>query len=81
MKKSTGMNVPGFPCRPETLYFRETGDSSQKGTIKYYDLAENCIPPEILDRPDPCPDDMDHLEWRVMPDWRCGAWNKPPMPG
>jgi len=64
----------------ETLYFR--GDlviHHKKGTIKYYDLAENCIPPEILDRPDPCPDDMDHLEWRVMR--RIGGvgllWNKP----
>jgi len=64
----------------ETMYFR--GDlviHHKKGTIKYYDLAENCIPRELLDKPDPYPDEMDHLEWRVLR--RIGGvgllWNKP----
>lgn len=64
----------------ETMYFR--GDlvvHHKKGTIKYYDLAENCIPSEVLSRPDPCPDEMDHLKWRVLR--RIGGvgllWNKP----
>lgn len=63
----------------ETLYFR--GDLTihhKKGNIKYYDLAENCIPNEILHATDPNPDDFDHLSCRVFR--RIGAvgllWNK-----
>lgn len=64
----------------ETMYFR--GDlvvHHKKGTIKYYDLAENCIPVDVLNQPDPYPNEMDHLKWRVIR--RIGGvgllWNKP----
>lgn len=50
----------------------------KKGTIKYYDLAENCIPGPVLDRPEPYPDDHEHRKWRVVR--RLGAvgllWNR-----
>ena len=64
----------------ETLYFR--GDlvvHHKKGTIKYYDLAENALPESLLNTPDPCADDLEHLKWRVLR--RIGGvgllWNKP----
>jgi len=64
----------------ETMYFR--GDlviHHKKGTIKYYDLAENCIPAHILNAKDPYPNDFDHIKWRLLR--RIGAvgllWNKP----
>ncbi len=64
----------------ETMYFR--GDlviHHKKGTIKYYDLAENFIAAELLNTPEPYPDELDHLKWRVLR--RIGAvgllWNKP----
>jgi len=38
----------------------------KKGTIKYYDLAENCIPVHALERPEPYPDDHEHRKWRVV---------------
>ena len=51
----------------------------KKGTRKYYDLAENHIPKEILSAPDPYPDEFDHQKWRVLR--RIGAvgllWNRP----
>lgn len=51
----------------ETMYFRgELVVHHKKGTIKYYDLAENCIPEDILNRPDPYPNEMDHMKWRVF---------------
>ena len=63
----------------ETMYFR--GDlvvHHKKGTIKYYDLAENCIAAELLNAPEPYPDELDHQKWRVLR--RIGAvgllWNK-----
>ena len=64
----------------ETLYFRGAlCVHHKKGTIKYYDLAERCVPREILDAPDPYPDDLSHKKWRVLR--RVGAlgllWNKP----
>lgn len=37
----------------------------KKGTLKYYDLVSNCIPDQILSAPDPCPDDLEHMKWRV----------------
>lgn len=64
----------------ETMYFR--GDlvvHHKKGTIKYYDLAENWISAELLSAPEPYPDELDHQKWRVQR--RIGAvgllWNKP----
>lgn len=64
----------------ETMYFR--GDlmvHHKKGTIKYYDLAENCISAEVLNTPEPFPDELDYQKWRVLR--RVGAvgllWNKP----
>lgn len=63
----------------EHMYF--TGDLAihhKKGTIKYYDLTENCLPKEIIIAPDPYPDDHDHRKWRVIR--RIGAlgllWNR-----
>ena len=51
----------------------------KKGTRKYYDLAENHIPKEILSSPDPLPDELEHQKWRVLR--RIGAvgllWNRP----
>lgn len=63
----------------ETMYFR--GDlvvHHKKGTIKYYDLTENCIAVELLNTPEPYPDELDHQKWRVLR--RIGGmgllWNK-----
>ena len=51
----------------------------KKGTRKYYDLATNHISIDILNTPDPLPDDFEHMKWRVMR--RIGAvgilWNRP----
>lgn len=51
----------------------------KKGTRKYYDLAACHIPADILKAPDPLPDDVDHMTWRIMR--RIGAvgllWNRP----
>ena len=64
----------------ETMYYR--GDlvvHHKKGTIKYYDLAENHISPEILNAPEPLPDDNEYQKWRTLR--RIGAvgllWNRP----
>jgi len=50
----------------------------KKGTRRYYDLAKRHIPANILNTPDPLPDDLDHLKWRVLR--RIGAlgslWNR-----
>lgn len=63
----------------ETMYFR--GDLAvhhKNGTVKYYDLAENCIDRNLLDAPDPYPDEQAYKSWRVLR--RIGAvgllWNK-----
>ena len=63
----------------EHMYF--TGDLAihhKKGTVKYYDLTENCLPKEIITAADPYPDDHDHRKWRVLR--RIGAlgllWNR-----
>ena len=51
----------------------------KKGTRKYYDLASLYIPKEILEAPEPLPDDLEHKKWRVLR--RIGAagiiWDKP----
>ena len=51
----------------------------KKGTRKYYDLAERHIPKEILNTPDPLPEEFEHQKWRVAR--RIGAigllWNRP----
>lgn len=51
----------------EHMYFcGELAVHHKKGTIKYYDLAERCIPAPILSAPDPYPDDHLHRKWRVL---------------
>lgn len=64
----------------ETMYFR--GDlviHHKKGTIKYYDLAENCVAAELLNAPKPYSDEFEYQKWRVLR--RIGGvgllWNKP----
>lgn len=51
----------------------------KKGSRKYYDLSEKHISAEILNAPDPFPDDMDHQKWRMTQ--RIGAagliWDRP----
>ena len=51
----------------------------KKGTRRYYDLSNNHISSELLEAPDPLPDDFDHFKWRVLR--RIGAigllWNRP----
>ena len=50
----------------------------KKGARRYYDLAERHIPANILNAPDPLPDDFNYLKWRVLR--RIGAvgllWNR-----
>lgn len=51
----------------EHMYFcGELAVHHKKGTIKYYDLIQNCISPDILAEPDPYPADYDHQKWRVL---------------
>ena len=74
-----GINAKLSRAALETMYFRgELVVHHKKGAIKYYDLAENCIPASLLDAPDPLPDDSEHMRWRVLR--RIGAvgllWNK-----
>jgi uncharacterized protein len=64
----------------ESLYFR--GDliiHHKKGTNKYYALAEDYLPKELLMMKDPYPSEMDHLKWRIQR--RISAvgllWNRP----
>ena len=51
----------------------------KSGTRKYYDLAEKHIPTRFLNAPDPFPDELEHLKWRVLR--RIGAvglmWDRP----
>ncbi len=51
----------------------------KKGSRKYYDLSEKYIPTEILNAPEPFPDDFLHQKWRIM--HRIGAagliWDRP----
>lgn len=64
----------------ETLYFR--GDliiHHKKGSLKYYALAENYIPQEILMAKDPNLSEFEFMKWRVLR--RISAvgflWNRP----
>jgi hypothetical protein len=64
----------------ESLYFR--GDlviHHKKGSVKYYALADEWLPADLLTEPDPCHSDHEHRVWRVLR--RIGAvgliWNKP----
>jgi len=63
----------------ETMYFR--GDlvvHHKKRTVKYYDPTENCIAYELLNAPEPYPDELEYKKWRVLR--RIGGvgllWNK-----
>lgn len=51
----------------------------KNGSRKYYDLADKYLPTQLLDSPDPLPDDFAHKKWRVLR--RIGAvgllWNRP----
>ena len=51
----------------------------KKGTRKYYDFAAKYLPAQVLDAPDPLPDEFAHRKWRVLR--RIGAvgllWNRP----
>lgn len=63
----------------EHMYFTgELAIHHKKGTVKYYDLIENCIPAEIINAPEPYPDDFEHLKWRTLQ--RIGSvgllWNR-----
>lgn len=63
----------------EHMYFSgELGIHHKKGTIKYYDLIERCIPEDILSEAEPFVADFEHKKWRVLR--RIGAlgllWNR-----
>ena len=51
----------------------------KNGSRKYYDLADKYLPAQLVDSPDPLPDDFAHKKWRVLR--RIGAvgllWNRP----
>lgn len=64
----------------ETMYFRgELIIHHKKGAIKYYDLAENYIPEQVLKAEEPNKDDIEYMKWNVLR--RISAvgllWNKP----
>ncbi|MGF7057942.1 winged helix-turn-helix domain-containing protein [Brassicibacter mesophilus] len=64
----------------ETLYFRgQLILHHKKGTIKYYALANEYIPKEILSAKDPNLTQEEYFEWRILR--RIGGvgliWNKP----
>jgi len=64
----------------ETLYFRgELVIHHKKGTNKYYALAEDYLPRELLETGEPFSSQLEHLKWRVLR--RISAvgllWNKP----
>lgn len=51
----------------EHMYFTgELAVHHKIGSIKYYDLIENCIPRTILSAPEPYPAEHDHQTWRVL---------------
>lgn len=63
----------------EHLYFSgELAIHHKSGSMKYYDLIENCIPGYILNQPEPYPCDFEHKKWRVLQ--RIGSvgllWNR-----
>lgn len=51
----------------------------KQGARKYYALARDYVPEQLLDAPEPLPDDFEHLKWRVLR--RISAvgllWNRP----
>lgn len=51
----------------------------KNGARKFYDLADKYLPAQLLSAPDPYPDEMDHMAFRVLR--RIGAvgilWNRP----
>jgi len=56
-------------CRSVLEQMYSTGDliiHHKKGTHKYYDLAEKYIPTEIMNAPEPLPDEFEHQKWRVL---------------
>ncbi|MDD4112549.1 MAG: crosslink repair DNA glycosylase YcaQ family protein [Herbinix sp.] len=64
----------------ETLYFR--GDlivHHKQGTNKYYALAKDYLPKDLLEAKEPFPKELDHMKWCVLR--RISAvgllWNKP----
>ncbi|NLG27983.1 MAG: winged helix-turn-helix domain-containing protein [Chloroflexi bacterium] len=66
----------------ETLYFR--GDlviHHKQGALKHYALAEDCLPVEILQAPDPHTSEAEYAQWHVAR--RIGSvgllWNRPSM--
>lgn len=64
----------------EHLYF--TGDLAihhKRGAVKYYDLADRCIPTDILKRTDPYPEAAEHRKWRVLRRIKSVGllWNRP----
>ena len=63
----------------ERMYFcGELAIHHKKGSIKYYDLIENCLPEAIVNAPEPFVEDAAHFAWRV--ERRIGAvgflWNR-----
>ena len=50
----------------------------KSGSRKYYDLAEKYLPADLLNAPNPCPDEQSFTDWRVLR--RIGAlsllWNR-----
>ena len=50
----------------------------KSGSRKFYDLAEKYLPADLLNAPNPCPDEASFLEWRIRR--RIGAigllWNR-----
>ncbi len=63
----------------EHMYFvGELGIHHKSGTLKYYDLIENCIPAEFLNQPEPYPLDFNYRKWLVSE--RIGSvgllWNR-----
>lgn len=53
-------------CLEHLYYIGELGIHHKKGTIKYYDLIENCISIKILNKPDPNKTEIDYLKWNVL---------------
>ncbi|MBB6480219.1 winged helix-turn-helix domain-containing protein [Spirochaeta isovalerica] len=51
----------------ETLFFSgQLAIDNRVNTRRVYDLAENIIPPEYIDSPDPHPREEDYHDWRVL---------------
>jgi len=51
----------------EMLYFRgELCVHHKEGTRRCFDMAENCLPADVLQAPDPYPDDDDHRAFLLL---------------